>query len=183
MNKEQFLKQLQRKVKQLPKEDKEEIIRDYVEYFHNAKLEGKDENETIASLGSPDQLSKELLATYSKEKGQNIKPATTIFRSVWAAIGLGFLNLIFVLAPFLAVVAVVISLWISAVAFILAPVVVLINAVVSGDSFFWFDFFAAIGFTGIGIFFFIGNYFLTKILMSWTMRYLHYNIAVVKGGK
>lgn len=95
MTKNQFLAELERQLYKLPKQEVEDILRDYDEYFQNAQFDGKDEHEVIKSLGSPKQLAKELLATYYFEEVQKSATFSNIARAVWAAVGLGFLNIIF----------------------------------------------------------------------------------------
>ncbi len=92
MTKEQFLKQLQAGLKKLPQEERKDIIHDYEEHFFIGKEDGKTEEEIAKSLGSPQQITKELIASYHLEKVEKNRTTGNILRAVWAVIGLGFFN-------------------------------------------------------------------------------------------
>ena len=64
MNKEAFLKVLNKKIKKLPKEDREDILQDYEDHFLFGLEEGKTEEEIVKALGSPSQIAKEILANH-----------------------------------------------------------------------------------------------------------------------
>lgn len=183
MNKEQFLNELKLKLNKLPKQDQEEIIQDYKEYFYNAQIDGKEEVEVVTSLGSPTKLAKELVATYYIDEVEKKATVKNILHAVWATVGLGFLNLIFILGPFIGVAAIVLGLWLSAIAFVLSPLLMLINPLVTTAAFSLFNFFNAIILAGLGILLGVGMYYCTKKLIKWTVRYLKYNVEIVKGGK
>ncbi|MEK4700231.1 DUF1700 domain-containing protein [Solibacillus sp. FSL R7-0668] len=181
MTRKQFLEELKKQLKKLPKQDQEEIIRDYEEYFHIALAEGKQEHEVAQSLGTPKQLAKELKATYYIEEMQKSASFINITRAIWAAVGLGFLNIIFILGPFIAIVATFASLWVTASIFVLTPILVLINAAIQLNSFIWFEFFVALTISGVGILLLIGLYYITALLKKWSIQYLKLNVSIVKG--
>ncbi|MEK5187211.1 HAAS signaling domain-containing protein [Solibacillus sp. FSL W7-1324] len=181
MTKNHFLELLNKELKRLPKQEREEIIRDYEEYFLIAQSNEQQEHEVIQSLGSPKHLAKELLATYYIEEMQKSATVKNTLRAIWAGIGLGFLNFIFILGPFVAIITTVASLWFIAIIFILTPIVVLINAAVNVDSFSWFDLFVAVTISGASILLLTGVYYITALLKKWTVLYLKFNVAIVKG--
>lgn len=181
MTRKQFLEELKKQLKKLPKQDQEEIIRYYEEYFHIALAEGKQEHEVAQSLGTPKQLAKELKATYYIEEMQKSSSFINITMAIWAAVGLGFLNIIFILGPFIAIVATFASLWVTASIFVLTPILVLINAAIQLNSFIWFEFFVALTISGVGILLLIGLYYITALLKKWSIQYLKLNVSIVKG--
>ena len=180
MNKEQFLKQLESSLKKLSVEERQDILQDYKEYFSIGIEKGKSEEEISASLGQPKQIAKELLASYHIEMVEQTTSASNILRAVWAVIGLGFFNLLIVLAPFLTLVSIVISGWIVSAAFILSPLGILINLVIG--QFKMVDLFLSLCLCGIGIFVALGMFTATKALTKGFIRYLKFNITFVKGG-
>ena len=180
MNKEQFLKQLEVSLKRLSKEESQNILQDYEEYFAIGIDKGKSEQEISESLGNPKQIAKELLASYHLDMVEQATSAGNILRAVWAVIGLGFFNVLIVLAPFCALVGVVISGWLASIAFILAPFSILINLFIG--VFRMFDLFFSLGLCGIGIFIAMGMFVATKALTKGFIRYLKFNITFVKGG-
>lgn len=181
MTKDQFMNKLKQHLKKIPKQDLDDILWDYEEYFQNAQNDGKLEHEIVQSLGSPKQLAKELLATYYINEVQKYDSVGNIFRAVWAGVGLGFLNLIFILGPFIAMVATVAAFWITAFVFVLTPFLVILKAAISIESFIWFEFFLALSLAGIGILLLIGLYYISGMLKKWTIQYLKINVAIVKG--
>lgn len=180
MNKEQFLKQLEASLNRLSIEERKDILQDYEEYFAIGLESEKSEEDIAASLGNPKQIAKELLASYHLDLVEQTISASNILRAVWAVIGLGFFNVIIVLAPFCALVGVVISGWLASVAFILSPLGILFNLFMG--QFRIADLLLSLGLCGIGIFVAIGMFFVTKFLTKGFIRYLKFNITFVKGG-
>lgn len=182
MTKEQFLQKLEAALKKLPLEERQDILQDFEEHFAFGKEEGKTEEEIAASLGSPQQIGKELLASYHLEKVEATASTGNIFRAVWAVIGLGFFNLIIVLGPFIALVALIASGWIVGITGALAPILELVNVAIFPYTFGWFNIFFSLILSGLGLFILIGMYFATRALMNGFVRYLKFNTRLVKGG-
>lgn len=182
MNKEQFLNRLDSSLKKLSQEERQDILQDFEEHFVIGLEEGKTEDQISDSLGSPNQIAKELLASYHLEKMKTTTTTGNILRAVWAVIGLGFFNLVIVLGPFIALAAVIIAGWASGIAFIASPLLILINAAIYPGDFELFNLFFSIALTGLGLFIAIGMLFATRTLTNGFVRYLKYNAKLVKGG-
>lgn len=180
MNKEQFLKQLEGSLKRLSTEERKDILQDYEEYFAVGMENEKSEQEIAASLGNPKQIAKELLASYHLDMVEQTASASNILRAVWAVIGLGFFNVLIVLAPFCALVGFVFSGWLASLAFILSPVGILFNLFIG--QFIIADLFLSFVLCGIGIFVAMGMFYVTKYLTKGFIGYLKFNITFVKGG-
>ncbi|RFB11395.1 DUF1700 domain-containing protein [Bacillus sp. HNG] len=183
MNKKEFLSDLERQLRKLPKDEKEDILQDYEEYFLMGVEQGKTEGQIAESLGSPKQLSKELLANFHIEKMEVTSSTRHMFRAVWAVIGLGFVNLLLVLGPFLVILALLAAGWIAGIAGGISPLLVFANAIVYPEIFEWFDVFFSIGLCGLGLFISIGMYYATVGVKNGFLRYLKFNVYIVKGGK
>lgn len=72
MNKEQFLARLEKRLRRIPQEERENIMLYYQEYFEEAGPE--QEQEVIQELGSPDQIAADMIGEFAvKElnKGSN----------------------------------------------------------------------------------------------------------------
>lgn len=180
MSKEQFFKELEQALQHVSIVERQEIIQDYEEYFTDGLADGKTEEEILASLGSPKQIAKELMVTVQLEKAESSATVGNVFRAVWAVIGLGFFNLVIVLGPFIAIVGIVLSGWITALAFIISPFMLIFQLVMGYAGL--FEFFQALALCGLGIFIFIGMFFATKALTAGFVRYLKFNASLVKGG-
>ncbi len=182
MNKTQFLKTLSMHLTRLPGDEREDVIRDFEEHFSVGYEEGKSDEEITKGLGSPQKIAKELVATYHLDQMETNMSAANIIRAIWAVIGLSFFNLIIVLGPFIAVVAIIFSGWVSSLAFIASPLLLLLNLIILPGKFEVFDFFFSITLCGLGIFIAVVMFYLTKWMTQLTIRYLKFNVNLAKGG-
>ena len=67
MNEQQFLNLLDNHLQILKQQEREDIRRDFEEYFENGRAEGKTTEEIIESFGNIEELAQELLASYDEE--------------------------------------------------------------------------------------------------------------------
>ncbi len=189
MNKKQFLDQLTVNLRGIPKEDRLDIISDFEEHFKIGMEKGRSEDELSESLGNPKILAKQLKANVLVDQAEKTASATNITRAVFGTLGLGFFNLIFVLGPFAGITAVLFSLFATAVAIAASGITILV-ATIFGPLFPEFvgiivnpavGIFGSIGLTCFGILFFIGDIFLGKVLYRLFIKYIKFNIRVIKG--
>jgi uncharacterized membrane protein len=184
MNKEQFLADLEKRLGALPSRERQDILYDYKEHFQAGLEEGKTEQEVIEALGSPESIAREQLSLYGVEMNKETfkQPQKSGVQRALLATGLIFLNLIFVLGPFVAVAAVFLSLWIVSLAFIVSPLLAIVGEMISMGAFQWFEFFVSLTLSGIGMFLFIGMKKITPACGALVARYVRANVAIVKGG-
>lgn len=85
MNRVEFISELKSKLKRLPKDEIEDALNYYNEYFDEAGID--DEQEIMESLGSPCDIASQILADYSL-KDMYLKPNSTKkgISAVWFAI-------------------------------------------------------------------------------------------------
>jgi uncharacterized membrane protein len=183
MNKGQFLKELDIALKKLPTEERQDILRDYEEHFMIGLEEGNTEEQISASLGSPKQLAKELTATYHLGKVESTATTGNILRALYAVIGLGFLNLVFVLGPLIALLGVMAAGWVIGLGFTISPLVIIVDAAINPGSFELFALFFSLGLCGVGLLILLGMRFASKYAAKGLVRYLKFNMKIVKGGK
>lgn len=182
MNKEQFLKTLDSALKGLSSDEREDIIRDFEEHFLIGFKEGNSEEKISATLGSPKQIAKELLATYHLEKVEGSATTGNILRAMYAVIGLGFLNLVFVLGPFIALLGVMAAGWVIGLGFTISPLVIIVGAAINPGTFELFALFFSLGLCGVGLLLLLGMRFASKLAAKGLVRYLKFNMKIVKGG-
>lgn len=182
MDKEEFLRDLDKSLKRVPDEERRDILHDFEEHFAFGIEEGKTEEEIAESLGSPKQIAKEVNVSYHMDKVESTATTGNILRAVWAVIGLGFFNLVIVLGPFLGLAGVILGGWIASVVFTLSPLLVLVNTVIYPGTFLYFDFFFSLILSGAGLFIGIGVYFISRKLIDGFVKYMRYNVRLVKGG-
>lgn len=182
MNKKQFLAELDDALKHISVEERQDILQDFEEHFAVGREEGKSEEEITAGLGSPQQISKEMLASYHIEKVETTATTGNVFRAVWAVIGLGFFNLVIVLGPFIALIGILFAGWVTGISFIASPLLVIFDTIIHPGTFDFFSLFLSLVLAGLGLFIVIGMYFATRVLMNGFVRYLKFNTKIVKGG-
>jgi len=183
MTKYEYLTILERRLAKLPNEEKQEVMRDYEEHFLIAGEAGKTDAMIIDELGPVEKLAKEIAAEYRIELAKNSKKAGNLFSAVLAVGALGFFNLIFVLGPAMAVFSILFSFWVVAITFVISPVAFLLLSLTGLSSFTLFELFNTLVLCGIGIFVYIGTMHLTKWVKIITMKYLSFNLKIIRGGQ
>jgi len=188
VNKHDFLNELEKQLGNIAKDDKREILYDYEEHFRMGVSEGKTEEEVARSLGDPKTIARQFRADSALSHAQPPTSAGNIFRAVFAAGLLGFFNLVFVLIPFICVVAILFSF--SAVAFCIALGGILLFAVsllspffpeaIDVGSNFLFASSLSVAVTCFGLLFLIGMCYAVKYFFRWTISYLRWNFDFIK---
>ena len=123
-----------------------------------------------------------MLAEYHLEKVTSTASTGNVFRALWAVAGLSFFNLVIVLGPFIALLSLLFVGWTVGISFIASPVLVLGNAIFHPSTFEILEFFVTITLAGIGLLILAGMFKATQWLTKMFIRYLHYNVRLVKGG-
>ena len=189
MNKEMFLYKLSRNLQSLPKEEVDDIMMDFEEYFEIGMERGRTEEELSLSLGDPDTLAKHIRAESYIKKAEEDTSAKNITRAVFTTIGLSFFNIIFILPLFLVVFALVISLFAVSVSISAAGITGMIGSIFYPlyAEYLTFTLNPAVGvftFLGLGAFgvlFFTGNVYLWRLMYRGIIRYLRLNLSIIRG--
>ncbi|WP_099187483.1 HAAS signaling domain-containing protein [Tepidibacter mesophilus] len=188
MNKKEFIDILENQLYGLPKVDIDEILYDYKEHFSVGLARGKSEDEISKELGDPKKIAKSYKVNIVIENAQNNPTPINIVKAVIATIALGLFNLIFILGPFLGLAGVLIGLFGAALGVTFGGIGIVIGAIfgpVLGGNFGInmnpiVVIFIGIGTTALGSLFLILNIYLTKISYKGTVKYLKYNIDIIK---
>ena len=190
MKQQEFIKQLRKQLNGLPQVEIEDIVRDQEEFIREAIAAGREEESVVLSLGSADELAKNLKAHFKIEQAQDEQKLGRQVRGAFGAVGallvLAPFNLIFVLGPFCGLLGVTIAGW--AVAFVMSLVSVLMMCaffaeiifVSSGVLAHLSTFFTFLGFMGMAYLFLVGMYFSTKFIVRITLSYLKWNLNFIK---
>ena len=128
MNKKQFLQSLDKELSGIPDEEKKDILFDYREHFSMGEADGKSEEEIAKALGNPNALAKRYKAEYYVETAEKNRTAGNLFRAVLATLGLGFFNLVFVLGPFIGLLAIIFALLAVSAATVITGIAVFTEA-------------------------------------------------------
>jgi len=189
MGKKYFLDILEKNLKGLPKEEVADILGDFEEYFEVGNERGRTVEEIEQSLGNPKTLARQIKAESYIRKAEESSSAVNITRAVFMTIGLSFFNLIFILPIFIAVISVLGALFAAAISIAAAGIAGTVASFFYPLYSQYFTFtvnvavliFTFIGTGALGILFFIGDIYLAKLVYRMIVKYLKFNISVVKG--
>ncbi|MDN4527265.1 HAAS signaling domain-containing protein [Fictibacillus fluitans] len=177
-----FMSQLKAQLQDLPKAEQQDILYDYEEHFRSGLEEGKTEEEIAASLGQPQAIAREVKEEFRGKEAKPKPSADSVGKAILVAVALGFFNLIFILGPFFAVVGVLISLFAASFALLLFPFALLFSwNQLSGSADWLIGVFAILASLGAGVLIGVGSIFITRWFYRLTMRYLQFNVKMIKG--
>lgn len=183
MTRREFIDELNSLLAEIPDKDRLDIISDYTEHFLRGIAQGKSELEIAQWLGEPKNIAKQVLAGYHIHQAQTDTSVGTISRAILATIGLGFINLVFVLGPFIALIGVLIALYSVAVSLLFAPLgVMFFPPIILGSS----DnrlllLFGCMASFGLGGMLSIWLMHLTRWLYRQFLKYLQFNVKMIRG--
>ncbi|HHT78980.1 MAG TPA: DUF1700 domain-containing protein [Actinobacteria bacterium] len=189
MNKKTFLEKLEKNLKGLSKEEIKDILFDFEEYFAVGIQKNRIEEELSSSLGDPRVLAKQLKAASYIKKAEENTSAGNIARAVFTSIGLSFFNLVFILPLFIVIIALFAALFACSVTISAAGVTGFVSSIFYPVFSNYLAFtvnpavgiFAFLGITALGVLFFIGNVYLSKAMYKAIVRYLKFNLNIIKG--
>ena len=195
MKQTEFLKQLEKNLKNIPQSERKDILSDYQEHFEDGIASGRSESELAEALGNPKVLGKQLTANYHIKRADNGVSVEEIFRAILATAGLGFFNLVFVAFPFFGAIFFLIFLIAGGIGALVTSIIGFFTSILSIliPSFaYHFTFlnvtpiaglFLFILLTTMSILFLIGCGYLCKWFYQLTVSYLKININIIKGEK
>lgn len=181
--KNEFLIELNRHLKRVPEQDRQDMLADFKEHFQLGEADGRTYKELAEELGNPREIAKDLIADYSITKAEEDQSFSNIFRAVFSAISLSLLNLIFVAGPALALFGIYLSLGITSISLILVTIPLIIPGLNIGLEGFFVRLFSAMVTGSLGVLSGFFLYYLGKVLYSWTLRYIKFNVKIIRGGK
>lgn len=191
-NKEDYLKTLKdRLTGHVSREDLDDILSDYAEHFSIGISEGRSEDELCRALGSPDDVAREIRASYLVNQAEQARSARNIWHAVMATLGLGLFNLVVVLIPFVILIALLTVIFIVGVLMVvLGPILLLVSILQLmgvGIAMPWHTPPAGIlistGLSILGVFLVMAGVCLFRFFYRLGIRYLKWNIRVIRGGE
>ena len=97
MNRSDFLKQLSGHLAKMSKAERDDILRDFEEYFKYALKENENEEAVCQRLGDPKKIAKEYLVQKYIEEANKEKTLKSMSKAFFSTAGLGILNFLYVL--------------------------------------------------------------------------------------
>ncbi len=193
MTKNEFLSILGEGLANLPNEERREILYDYEEHFVIGLENGKTETELVTELGDPRTIAKQYKATQIIEKAQQNPSITNIFNAIFSGVSLGFFNLIFVLGPFIGLIALLIGLFGASAGITIGGLGMLLGSIIYpffpeyiaiGNISPFALIFLGIGILALGMLFSILNCYIAKYIFKISVKYLQWNLNFmrIKGG-
>ncbi len=191
-NEQEYIRILRNRLEgTLPQDELDDIISDYAEHFRMGKADGRSEEELYRSLGSPEDVAREIKASHLVKKAEFHRSCGNIFHAVIATLGLGLFNLVFVLAPFFILVCMLLMVLFIGVMFAFfgpAAFVFSVLQILGLPSFaIWLSpvagVFFSIGITSLGLLLIIADFYLARIFYLLGIRYLKWNINVITGSE
>lgn len=185
MSKEKFINELRSKLRRLPKEEVDNVIAYYLDYFEDA---GKDEEEVVKELDSPSTIASQILADYAfspdteEKKTSSLNKISLIVLSIFAApialpltfafVMVLFAMLIVVVALIFSFGAVAVALFASGIAAFVAGILVFFQGPATGIFYIGVGLIViALGiFAGIGIKALVPNVF--SVIRNMTTSFL-----------
>jgi len=189
MNKKDFINKLSSYLGGIPAEEKQDVISDFEEHFKEGMAEGRKEEDIAEALGDPRALANQFKASILVSQAEKTTSPVNITRAVFATLGLGFFNLIFILGPFAVIASVLIALFACAIAITAAGITIFFGTIF-GPLFPEYvsvlynpaaAIFGSIGVTCLGVLFFVGDIYLAKLLNKLFLRYIKFNIRIITG--
>ncbi|MDW4146736.1 DUF1700 domain-containing protein [Staphylococcus saprophyticus] len=169
-------------MKNLDDTERQDIINEYDTHFYSGLQEGKTEEQIADELGNPRQLAKELNANAAIVKAEKSNKLGDVGHATLAVMGLSILNFFVITIPFIILLSVVISLIITTISLILSSIGIIIKGAIEGfEAVVLLDVFVTGTMFGLGLILFVITYLITKGFYVLCVKYLKWNIHVVKG--
>jgi len=194
MNKWEYLEKLDELLKDLPEEDREDILSDYEEHFQIGLENGRTEEELSGALGDPKTVAKQVKEEYMISKAEDKPSAGRMMEAILAAAGLGLFNMIFVAVPALGFAAILVTLFVVGLAVVFTGILAifspLLNVIVpnyvhlpvsKGIFGTLIMIGGGMGLTVLGTVWVVIMAYVSKWFYDLAIRYLKLNLRIIKG--
>ncbi len=192
MNRNEYITKLKGALGNIPADTKDEIIYDFTEHFDVGLEQGKTEEEISESLGDPKVNAKQYKAEYIVQQAHKKSSGVNVFRAIFAAISLGFFNLIFMLPIFAVIFSVIVALFAVAFSLSLSGIIILAATILKPLLPTWISLsdinpviliFGSISITSFGLLFGVATIQLTRWCLKATAGYIKANINIIGNNK
>ena len=123
MTRQAFIARLREGLKGLPQQTIDDIVADYETHFVDGEAAGRTEAEVAAALGDPGRLAREVRAESSLSRWREERSPSAAAGAIIAVLGLGAIDLFFLLPILMGVAGAIFGLFIAAIALFVAGVV------------------------------------------------------------
>jgi uncharacterized membrane protein len=186
VNRNEYLKQLSGHLAKMSKQEHDEIMADFNEYFDCAAKEGRDEASVCERLGDPRKIAKEYYTQKMIEEANQSKTFKSMGRAVAASAGLGIANFFYAVCVVGVGYIVIASLYIAVCAAGLGAVAAIVLSLISFGTFsplaVFLCIFVSIALVSLCVLGFIGVMKLAGLFARGNMRFLNMTRRGIKGG-
>jgi uncharacterized membrane protein len=120
MTRQAFMARLREGLRGLPPQTVADIMADYDTHFSEGEAAGRSEADVAAALGDPDRLARELRAQNTIDRWREERSPSSAAAAIFAVLGLGALDLMFLLPILIGVIATVFGFFVAALALFIA---------------------------------------------------------------
>jgi uncharacterized membrane protein len=125
MTRQEFIARLRSGLSGMPEAARAEIVADYEAHFSEAAAAGRSETDVAAALGDPDRLARELRAEAGLKRWESERNPQAAAAAVFAVVGLGAIDVLFLLPILVGVVSVLCAFVIVAIVLFVVGAIVL----------------------------------------------------------
>lgn len=115
MTRAEFMGRLRRGLVGMPTAAAADIATDYEAHFEDGAAAGRSEAEVAAALGDPDRLARELRAEAGAQRWHQEKNPSAAAGAIFAVLGLGAIDILFLLPLLMSVVGVLFGFFMAAI--------------------------------------------------------------------
>lgn len=188
MDKDGFMRELEKSLGRIDEDDKKDILYDYEEHFRMGFEKGKTDEEIAKELGDPKVIGKSYRASSVVEEVLVNPNTKSVGKAILAAVALGMFNLTIVIGPVLAIGGVILALFVSSISMFIAGIASILAIIVKPLFSSYINIginpiaaiFFCIGITALGILFFIGVSYISKLFYKLIGKYLKWNLDIIR---
>lgn len=186
MNKNDFIKKLTGHLGKMSKEERDDILADFNEYFTYGVKDGEDEAAVCERLGDPRKIAKEYYSQKMIEEANQQKSFKSMGRAVVASAGLSIVNFFYAICVVAVGYIVIASLYIAICSTGIAGLASLVGSIVLfgvvGPVFGILAIFASILLVALSVLGFIGIMQLAKLFRKGNMHFLNMTRRGIRKG-
>ena len=189
MTKDKWLERLKKGLSGLTKDEIDDIMADYNEYFYDAMEKGRTEDEITNSLGDPIKLAKQLKADSRIKTAQANMNVKNMAKAVFAIVTLSIFNIIVMVGPIMAIIGIIFGFAVAGVGILGGGIISFFGILLFGSSAL-----AGLGFaltmplaillglflSSLGIMILILDFWLGRWTFNVLVKYFKFNFDIVK---
>lgn len=113
MNRQEYLRELEKYLKKMPPDEREEVVSDFAEYFDAAAEQGIGEQEVLLKLGTPKSVALEYRALNHVAAAEKKPRFLKVSRAVFSAAASGAVGILGIVPAYIAVVLALVVLYVA----------------------------------------------------------------------